>query len=48
MSVEQVLFYVFGAIAVASALAVITLRNVVHSAGSSGMYWPRNPTACTG
>ena len=32
MSVEQVLFYVFGAIAVASALAVITLRNVVHSA----------------
>ena len=32
MSVEQVLFYLFGAIAVASALAVITLKNVVHSA----------------
>ena len=32
MSVEQVLFYFFAAIAVASAVAVITLRNVVHSA----------------
>ncbi|HET9218045.1 MAG TPA: NADH-quinone oxidoreductase subunit J [Terriglobia bacterium] len=32
MSVEQVLFYVFGAIAVLSALSVITLKNVVHSA----------------
>src|SRR5688572_7844244 len=32
MSVEQVLFYVFGAIAVLSALFVITLKNVVHSA----------------
>ena len=32
MSVEQVLFYMFGVIAVASALAVITLKNVVHSA----------------
>ena len=32
MSVEQVLFYFFAAIAVASAIAVITLRNVVHSA----------------
>jgi NADH-quinone oxidoreductase subunit J len=32
MSVEQVLFYIFGALAVISALFVITLRNVVHSA----------------
>ncbi|HZI51971.1 MAG TPA: NADH-quinone oxidoreductase subunit J [Terriglobia bacterium] len=32
MSVELVLFYFFAAIAVASAIAVITLRNVVHSA----------------
>src|SRR5688572_29907798 len=32
MSVEQVLFYVFAALAVISALFVITLRNVVHSA----------------
>ena len=32
MSVEQFLFYVFGAIAVLSALFVITLKNVVHSA----------------
>ena len=32
MSVEQVLFYVFGAIAILSALFVITLKNVVHSA----------------
>src|SRR4026207_1869303 len=32
MSVEQVLFYLFAAIAVVSALFVITARNVVHSA----------------
>ena len=32
MSVEQVLFYIFAAIAVLSALFVITLKNVVHSA----------------
>jgi len=32
MSVEQVLFYVFAAIAVLSALSVILLKNVVHSA----------------
>jgi NADH-quinone oxidoreductase subunit J len=32
MSVEQVLFYVFAVIAVFSALYVITLKNVVHSA----------------
>lgn len=32
MSVEQVLFYVFAATAVMSALAVITFKNVVHSA----------------
>lgn len=32
MSVEQILFYVFAAFAVASALFVITLKNVVHSA----------------
>ena len=32
MSVELVLFYFFAAIAVASAIAVIALRNVVHSA----------------
>lgn len=32
MSVEQVLFYVFAAIAILSALFVITLKNVVHSA----------------
>lgn len=34
MSVEQVLFYVFAAIAVVSAIFVITVRNVVHSAVS--------------
>jgi len=32
MSVEQVLFYIFAAIAVVSALFVITRKNVVHSA----------------
>jgi NADH-quinone oxidoreductase subunit J len=32
MSVEQVLFYIFAAIAVMSAIFVITLKNVVHSA----------------
>ena len=32
MSVEQVLFYIFAALAVTSAFAVITLKNVVHSA----------------
>src|SRR5215510_2566611 len=32
MSVEQVLFYVFAALVLISALAVITLKNVVHSA----------------
>jgi len=32
MSVEQILFYVFGAIMVLSAIFVITSRNVVHSA----------------
>jgi hypothetical protein len=32
MSVEQVIFYVFAALAVISALGVITLKNVVHSA----------------
>lgn len=32
MSVELVLFYIFAAIAVLSALCVITLKNVVHSA----------------
>src|SRR5688572_3630591 len=32
MSVEQILFYVFAAFAVASAPFVITLKNVVHSA----------------
>src|SRR6187200_3010237 len=32
MSVEQVIFYVFAALSVISALGVITLKNVVHSA----------------
>ena len=32
MSVEQVLFYLFAALAVISAIFVITLKNVVHSA----------------
>src|SRR6187455_986815 len=32
MSVEQVIFYVFAALAVISALGVILLKNVVHSA----------------
>jgi NADH-quinone oxidoreductase subunit J len=32
MSVEQVLFYVFAALAVISAIFVITVKNVVHSA----------------
>jgi NADH-quinone oxidoreductase subunit J len=32
MSVEQVLFYIFAALAVMSAIFVITLKNVVHSA----------------
>ena len=32
MSVEQVLFYIFAAIVIVSALFVITARNVVHSA----------------
>jgi len=34
MPVEQVLFYIFAAIAVLSAIFVITCRNVVHSAVS--------------
>ena len=34
MSVEQVLFYIFAAIAVVSAIFVITVKNVVHSAVS--------------
>jgi len=32
MSVELILFYIFGAVAVISALLVITRKNVVHSA----------------
>lgn len=32
MSVEQVLFYIFAAFTIVSALFVITLKNVVHSA----------------
>src|SRR5215467_3220334 len=36
MSIELILFYIFAAIAVASAILVVTSRNVVHSAAFLG------------
>src|SRR6476620_1697585 len=36
MSIELVLFYIFAVIAVASAILVVTTRNVVHSAAFLG------------
>src|SRR6266576_4539863 len=36
MSIELILFYIFGAIAVASAILVVASRNVVHSAAFLG------------
>ena len=36
MSIELILFYIFAAIAMASAILVVTSRNVVHSAAFLG------------